>query len=47
MLYKKSYIMKNKEKTTATKQDYYKKFKENFYAMPEGNTCIAEPKLEA
>ena len=27
-------------------QYQYTNFRDNFYSMPEGNTCITEPKLE-
>ena len=41
-------IMKNKKyiiKTTTRRLNNVK-LKNNFYSMSEGNTCIAEPKLE-
>ena len=32
--------------TTQITRVYETKFKENFYSMSEGNTCIVEPNLE-
>ena len=38
--------MKNKKKNSNNNMTNNAKFKNNIYSMSEGNTCIAEPKLE-